>query len=82
MPDRPITVLVVDDNPDFLEQMKLALEAAGITVVAADSGAAAACCRAWRISPWNSCCAGNCISSKKSRRTSSQRRAASRFTGS
>jgi CheY-like chemotaxis protein len=42
MPDRPITVLVVDDNPDFLEQMKLALEASGITVVAADSGAAAA----------------------------------------
>ena len=42
MPDRPITVLVVDDNPDFLELTKLALEVAGITVITAESGAAAA----------------------------------------
>ena len=42
MPERPITVLVVDDNPDFLEQMKLELEVAGITVITADSGSAAA----------------------------------------
>jgi CheY-like chemotaxis protein len=33
----PPTILVVDDNPDFLEQMKLQLEAAGFQTVAAES---------------------------------------------
>jgi CheY-like chemotaxis protein len=42
MVEREITVLVVDDNPDFLEQMKLELESTGITVVAAESAGAAA----------------------------------------
>jgi len=33
----PPTILVVDDNPDILEQMKLQLEAAGFQTVAAES---------------------------------------------
>lgn len=33
----PRTILVVDDNPDFLEQMKLQLEAGGFVTVTADS---------------------------------------------
>ena len=32
----PATVLVVDDDPDFLQQMRLQLEAAGFQVVTAD----------------------------------------------
>ncbi|HPC82562.1 MAG TPA: response regulator [Thermoanaerobaculaceae bacterium] len=35
------TILVVDDNPDFLEQMKLQLEAGGFVALAAESAAQA-----------------------------------------
>lgn len=37
----PRTILVADDNPDFLEQMKLQLEAAGFATLAAESAAEA-----------------------------------------
>lgn len=41
MTSPPRTILVVDDNPDFLEQMKLQLEAGGFATVAAESAAQA-----------------------------------------
>lgn len=37
MTTSPQTILVVDDNPDFCEQMKLQLEAAGFVAVVAES---------------------------------------------
>jgi CheY-like chemotaxis protein len=41
MSESPKTILVVDDNPDFLEQMRLSLEAAGLVVVTAPGAAEA-----------------------------------------
>lgn len=35
MPNTVATILVVDDNPDFVDQMRLQLEASGFAVIAA-----------------------------------------------
>jgi CheY-like chemotaxis protein len=41
IPDRPLSVLVVEDTPDLLDALRLVLRAAGLAVLTAESGAKA-----------------------------------------
>lgn len=44
IPDRSLSVLVVEDTPDLLDALRLVLKAAGLAVLTAESGAEAIDC--------------------------------------